>query len=182
MHTGNIEEKHVIGLCNEISPNCNPITIPCRPLLAESINDCFDIVPRHVAQHGGSQVIGWAIWEWPRVLVEAEFHAVWRSTNDELVCLTPRPIAFDTITFLPSTHAQYEGKQVDNIRHALSNDNDITRFIFLAKKKFDLFNRGNRAYLHGDISLSDREMKEFFGIKKEMQTIYKKLVRRYQSK
>jgi hypothetical protein len=114
-------------------------------------------------------------------MVEAEFHSVWRSPEGELVCLTPRPIPFDAITFLPSIHARYEDKQVDNIRQALAKDNDITRFIFLAMQRFNLFNRGNRAYQHGAISLSDRELKEFKSIDKEMQTLHKKLIRRHQA-
>lgn len=179
MRTGIIQDKHVVLLCRAVEPESSPTTIPCRPLHTESINDCFEIVSKHITQYGGSEVIGWAIWEWPSVMVEAEFHSVWRSPEGELICLTPRPIPFDKITFLPSMAARYEGKQVDNVRHALSRDDDITRFIFLARQRFEFLNRGERAYQHGEISLSNREMKEFHRINKEMQTLHKKLNSRY---
>ncbi|WP_157489195.1 zinc chelation protein SecC [Lysobacter sp. Root916] len=178
MRAGIIQDEHVVLLCRDVEPGSSPTTIPCRPLHAENINDCFEIVSKHISQQGGSEVIGWAIWEWPSVMVEAEFHSVWKSPEGELICLAPRPIPFDEITFLPSAAARYEGRQVDNVRHPLSKDNDIVRFIFLAKQRFALFNRGERAYQHGAILLRESEVKELNRIEKEMHALHKRLSRR----
>ncbi|MEZ0470041.1 hypothetical protein [Luteimonas salinilitoris] len=42
------------------------------------VNECFPNVEAKIARAGGRMLCGWQLWEWPHVLVEAEFHAVWR--------------------------------------------------------------------------------------------------------
>lgn len=39
---------------------------------------------------GGEAVYGWCLWLFPGVWVEAEFHTVWRSSDDELIDVTPK--------------------------------------------------------------------------------------------
>jgi hypothetical protein len=60
-----------------------------------------------VARDGGEILYGWAIWEWPRVFIEAEHHAVW-SKGGCLTDVTPQVPPADTILFLPDTERAYD--------------------------------------------------------------------------
>lgn len=74
-------KPYVISFCRSVVSDPKPVYVPLRPLDGAAENACFSILPPPVAQHGGEQVNGWSIWEWPRVFIEAEFHAVWRQPD-----------------------------------------------------------------------------------------------------
>jgi hypothetical protein len=116
--------------------------------------------------HGGKQHLGWAIWEWPKVLIEAEFHCIWESPGGELLDITPKDSPLDKILFLPDPKRKYGGVQVDNIRKALARDKNIERFISLAHERYVELNRIVKPDYYGPIIYSakataiDDEMKE----------------------
>ncbi len=122
---------------------------------------------------------GWAIWEVPGVFIEAEFHAVWRNGAGELIDLTPRAIATERITFLPDPNRKYLGRQVDNVRKALVNDIDVTRYLRGASRTFHIKNAGDLANQHGTIELSTVAYLELRKVEKEMAKLYLRLCRRY---
>ena len=125
----------IAALCNDVAPGQVPVQIPSRPPVGAIENDCFLNVQAHVEQHGGELVIGWALWEYPGVFAEAEFHAVWRDPSaGSLVDLNPRPFPFSVINFLPDPARRYEGRQVDNIRRPLNNNPLVKQFIFQAQR------------------------------------------------
>jgi hypothetical protein len=62
---------------------------------------CADGVLEKISHDGGSIRFGWMIWEWPEVLLTAEFHAVWVSPTGELVDITPKPTGESRILFIP---------------------------------------------------------------------------------
>lgn len=61
---------------------------------------CSDGVTEKIKADGGNIVFGWTIWEWPNVLWTAEFHAVWRSPEGELIDITPKPKRESHILFV----------------------------------------------------------------------------------
>src|SRR5882724_645983 len=83
-----------------ISPNAVPL-------------DCFMNIQQHVAEAGGGIQYGWRIWEWPYILIQAEFHSVWSSPDGDLVDLTPSPGSVSPVLFLPDPSRVYENRQVD---------------------------------------------------------------------
>src|SRR5690554_5478469 len=170
MRRGNYDEEHVKIFCSEICPRQDSIIIECDPQYDAPENECFELVEEKVKEFGGSQQLGWAIWERPGVFIEAEFHAVWKKPDGTFLDLNPRPIQFkiDSILFVPDERLKYEGKQIDNVRKALVKDKDVVRFIFLSEKRFKLLNRGDRAYEYGEISLPPKEIKEYEKIMKEL--------------
>jgi hypothetical protein len=107
-----------------------------------------------VTQGGGSVVYGWQIWETlPGVMMEAEFHAVWKDPNGIMYDVTPH--MFDSIKhilFLPDPNRTYVGKQVDNLRIALLKDKLVEQFIKNAKRRYKALNVGDLAYQHGVIA------------------------------
>lgn len=169
----------VIDFCQQIAPNDEPIRVAHEPLSGQPLLECFSIVPEQVVSQGGKQLTGWAIWETPSVFIEAEFHAVWQKPDGTLQDVTPRPLPFDHILFLPDSRREYAGRQVDNIRQPLVNDRDVVRFLYLAKRRFEIMNKGDLAYQHGEIRLPPRALKEYRNVEKEMLQLHNRLHRRY---
>ena len=74
------------------------------PVIADSYGLygwCADGVLEKLNHDSGSIVFGWTIWEWPQVLLTAEFHAVWESPSYELLDITPKPQGETSIIFIP---------------------------------------------------------------------------------
>jgi hypothetical protein len=90
------------SLCSE-----KPMRLPVEPDLYGLYGWCSDGVLEKVKNDGGGIVFGWTIWEWPRVLLTAEFHAVWSAPNGELADITPKPHGETDIVFVPDrTYSQ----------------------------------------------------------------------------
>jgi hypothetical protein len=115
-------------LCQSINPKAEPYYVDVSPdLAAAAADNCFPNVAAKVARDGGEMVSGWIITEWPRVMVEAQFHANWKSPDGKIIDITPKP--FPRILFLPDESRRFEDKRIDNIRLALSDDNDARQFV-----------------------------------------------------
>ena len=177
--TPTLDEAHVLAFCASVVPDSVAYVVQCLPLLGEPFNECFSIVPKQIAAHGGNQLTGWAIWEVPGIYIEAEFHAVWQRPDGQIVDISPRQIYFPCTAFLPDPKRQYVGRQVDNIRQPLVRDNDLVRFLYLCRRRFEIFNQGDLADQHGAITLTNKAMREFTNLKKEMAQLQRRLDRRY---
>lgn len=120
-----------------------------RPMKGGVRNDCFENVNRYVEENGGQRQLGWAIWEWPSVYVEAEFHAVWRSPTNNYFDVTPNEPPYPWILFVADNRRPYVGAQVDNIRRAITSDSLVSRFIEHAAKVHREKNKGDLKYFVG---------------------------------
>ena len=176
------DAPHVQTFCTEISSADQPLRVICQPQFDQSVNDCFSIVARQVSSHGGSMAIGWAIWEWPGVFIEAEFHAVWASPEAMLVDLNPRTMFVPEILFLSDPARQYEGRSIDNIRKPLVRDNDLIRYLFIFRRQFEILNKGDLAYQYGEISLLPGALKEYQSLQKEGARLERRLQNRYSAR
>jgi hypothetical protein len=136
MHTRAPAEvsKHVRRLAQRIAPSQEPLFVPVAPAQNAKENECFENVTNVASVQGGERVIGWAIWEWPNTLIEAEFHAVWKSPDKCLTDVTPRSDGESRVLFLPDPLRAYTGDYVDNIRLALRDDAVIEDFIALSEE------------------------------------------------
>ncbi|MGE8360434.1 hypothetical protein [Pseudomonas sp.] len=172
-------DSHVINLCCKIVTDAQPLIINSSPLPDAPEKECFQIVAGHIEKNGGEAVYGWAIWEVPGVYIEAEFHSVWRSPEGELRCLTPFPLPFETILFLPDLNRLYLGRQIDNVREPLAKDRDVYRFLYLARRVFEITNAGDLADQHGKIRLPPKAAKEYWKIQSELSKVMPRLDRRY---
>jgi hypothetical protein len=134
-----------LELCREINPNQEAIFIPVVPDSNFPVNECFFNVRSKVEKEGGQLQYGWAIWLWPDVLLEAEFHAVWVSTSGALTDITPKEDGAPRILFLPDDSRQFDFNschQVDNIRKALfPEDPQTAEMITLAEKRYALMQK-----------------------------------------
>jgi hypothetical protein len=93
-------------LCKRVARRSLPVYVVVRPEPNAQINECFSTVARRVQRDGGQQIFGWTIWSTP-VMVEAEFHAVWKSPSDELIDIAPKANGETQILFLPDPSRQY---------------------------------------------------------------------------
>jgi hypothetical protein len=105
----------------------------CRPA------DCFLNVLRKVQREGGHIQYGWSIWEWPKVFVEAEHHAVYEApAGSPWRDITPCERRSAKRLFLPDDTATYdfenEGILRENKRLALSDD-PLIEDLFVASKR-----------------------------------------------
>jgi hypothetical protein len=98
------------------------------------LNECYENVKIKISKDGGNIQYGWQIWEWPGVYIEAEFHAVWVSTTNLLIDITPKDYSVDRILFLPDPIRIYKNNSIDNERRPLRNDRLIRDFLQTAKE------------------------------------------------
>jgi len=155
----------VRSFCKRVTAGSQPLYLDTCPVPGAAIDNCFAVVERQVALRGGERVLGWQIWELPGVMIEAEFHAVWRDPSGTLRDITPKPDGISKILFLPDPGRTYEKRQVNNIRQPLSNTFEVREFIAAADAQFEFMDRGERAHQHGQIALRGRERDEWLALR-----------------
>ncbi len=153
-----LADEHVRLFCNELVPGGVPITF--NPVVAPqtSVNDCVSLVNRAVENDGGERIDGWALWECPRVLIEAEYHCVWRTPEGKLQDLSPLPPGITHRLFILDPNLVYEEKQINNVRRSLGSHPSVQKLIDAYDAYFEVLNRGERACQYGEISIPPDEL------------------------
>jgi SEC-C motif len=144
-----------------MTPSCGPSDKPV---------ECVDNVRRRVAAFSGGEVFGWKIWEWYGVMIEAEFHSVWRSPEGALQDVTPNVLPFNQVLFLPDITLQYLERQIENVRKPLISDPRVREFIKGSSEEFALLNDGERADQY-EISLSQAERRLLASLQEKKQLL-----------
>ena len=173
------DEPETRDLCQKIVPGVNPEWVNSAPFPGAEEKGCFINVERAIEKSGGRAVFGWTIWQVPGVFIEAEFHCVWEKESGSLLNVTPYPNRPDNILFLPDHTRVYTGKQLDNVRQALVNDPDVIRWLYLARRRFEIVNTGDLANQYGHIELPPKLAKEFDKNMAETDRLKTRLQRRY---
>jgi hypothetical protein len=122
----------VMRLCEIILPSAKPAYVPVHTHRDCALNECFLNVRAAVSHAGGTIAFGWVIWIWPRVLIEAEHHAVWELPDGRLVDITPKAHGEQRILFLRDDRAtfDFEGlRRRDNVRLPLSSNPAVRTYI-----------------------------------------------------
>lgn len=145
-------------LVEKVSPGSDAIYLTVQPEADAVIYECFPNVDAKIARDGGRMLCGWQVWEWPHVMVEAEFHAVWASPDEQLVEVTPKPHGETRILFVPDPRRSYQGRAIDNARMPLRDDQMIRHFIRVSELKTAVLNRGERALQYGTVSVPTHEI------------------------
>ena len=94
-------------------------------------------------------LLGWRLWEWPSVLVEAEFHAVWRMKDGNLQDPTPNQWKEPKIRFVHDSNAERpeEYAYPCNILEPLVDDELVVRLVELLRKKNSAESKGDMVAL-----------------------------------
>ena len=164
-------------LCAFLAPGIEPTYVVVRPIEGAPTNECFPLVDATVLRDGGRSMLGWSLWELPGVFVEAEFHAVWASPTGDLIDVTPKNRQVSRILFLPGKDLVYSGRQVNNVRRALSSDACVTKYFATFDAEYELMNRGVRADQHGDVELTESEADEYYSIQTQRVTLLPQVLR-----
>jgi hypothetical protein len=93
-------------------------------------------VARYAAQFGGSTVLGWRIWERPRVNLRAEFYAVWKAPNGEFLDVSPTPES--QTLFLPDPKLVWEGKPIPSRFLPLKHWREIQDYLAALNNRAEL--------------------------------------------
>lgn len=152
-------------LTDSVVLGAEPVYLPVRPEADAIVHECFPNVQAKIARDGGQMLCGWQLWEWPDVLVEAEFHAVWVSPCGELIDITPKPEGETRILFVPDPGRRYEGVAIDNVRMPLSDDLLIRHFIQMSEAIVGVMNRGERATQYGHVSVPVNEIQPLLQVR-----------------
>jgi hypothetical protein len=118
----------VLQLRDLIRPDAEPRYLRIAPEPDCERQRCFENVRRKVDRDGGASVVGWALWIWPHVFIEAEHHVVYRPADGGAWrdVTPPDQPSTKRRLFLPDPSATYRedmgaGRR-DNIRLALCDD------------------------------------------------------------
>jgi hypothetical protein len=136
----------VLEFAKSIVDGGDPVYVDCSPLRDKPQLECFEIVECYASENGGERKLGWSIYIWPEVMIQAEFHAVWCDPFGKLHDISPHELPMKQILFLPDPDASY-GKiqQVNNHRMALNPDPNINRLIKVENLIYTEENRGEFA-------------------------------------
>lgn len=156
--TPNPLHDHVKAFCSSIVSDTVPVLLDNTPTPDARPRECFETVDKQVATHGGEVVYGWAVHEWPGVMIEAEFHAVWRDPQGKLRDISRQDFATGTTLFLIDPTRKFDGRQVNNIRRALRNHPAVHRYIKAANRMYEVMNAGDRAMQVGEIAIPANEI------------------------
>jgi len=149
--------SEVQEFCRKVHADNDPVYLDVHSSEQDIALDCFVNVEKRIAEAGGSIQYGWRIWLWPNTMIEAEFHAVWQTTDNTLIDITPAPKGASRVLFLPDSSREYNGRQINNIRKALYQKPLVEEFIRLWDEHHEILNKGERAYMHGELEFNGKE-------------------------
>lgn len=168
----------IIKFCAKIDPTQTPVFITPKPNSKAILSECFSNVREHVRVLGGSMQLGWIIWETPDIMLEANFHAVWRSPDGQFVDVTPQIDGETKILFLPDSAAMIQKETGDVVgmrRMPLVDDPLVHEFIRLGDLKDTLMVRAQQR-------LTKLDMDGLVEIQKKKIPILEKLALKYRGK
>lgn len=148
-------------LIKRLVPGGSPVYVQATPLPGAPQNECFPIVEGHVEKNGGTAIFGWSLWELPTLFVEAEFHAVWRRENGDLLDIAPKSRPTRSILFLVDPNRSYQGHQLNNVRMPVRPNPIVEEYLNSFDAHYEFMNRGDRAKQHGEIRLGPGEAAEY---------------------
>jgi hypothetical protein len=167
---------HVVQFCADVSPDERPVLARSLPRMGVVANECFANARAHVDRWGGSVVLGWAIWEVRGLMLDAEFHAMWRSKGGALVDVNPRPSHDADVLFLSQPGLTHEGVRRDNIRVPLLDDLAVHAFIDQAARRVAFMERHTVPGKPHEVRCTEAEWAAAFPNEVEINTSFFRLV------
>ncbi len=131
--------KHVRALRDKIASPIEPVFVQVQTRTDARSAECFEATATHVAEFGGSSVVGWQVWELPGILIEGEFHAVWKNPDGVLIDVSRKDDGENQILFIPDPRITYTGEKIDSIRLPIGKNPKIKQLISMKEQFYRLF-------------------------------------------
>lgn len=167
------------ALIDELVPGGSPTYVAIKPTEQSALHQCVPTVEHQVMTFGGRALLGWSLWELPSLYIEAEFHCIWEDPSGSLVDVTPRQPEKQQVLFLQDPNLRYEGRQIDSIRRPIKQSALLLEFLATFQSHFEIMNRGERAFSHGEVVLNGQEAQEFNAIQRHQVECYLELQREF---
>lgn len=112
----------------------SPIFVKVAPPSWAKEKKCVTNVKKMLYDYkkGGTDLQGWIIWEWPKVLIAAEFHDIWKSTQGEIIDITPHKQNVSDILFqidpLRHVNLSLDEPIPISIRQPICDDNEVKKY------------------------------------------------------
>lgn len=113
-----------------------PEFVSVHPSSGSKFSNCYKNVEERVAAEGGEVVYGWMVMEWPSVLLEAQFHAVWQLPDGRLVDVTPTADGEGRVLFLRDRKRRYQDRLIPSRQRALADD--AREYVRLCERRWSL--------------------------------------------
>lgn len=121
--------ERIKDFCHKIVPDTQPIYLPIQPIENSMYGECYQNVENAITIMGGKRVLGWNIWLWTNILIEAEAHAVLEKSDGEYIDVTPQRDNELQVLFLPDNSLHYEGRYIKSIRQPLTDSPLVAEFL-----------------------------------------------------
>lgn len=134
----------IMDLVKQIGCPASPVFVPVKPLKFRwcLLNECFNNVKKHSSRKRGAVIYGWDITGIPAGMIEAEFHAVWKSPKGELIDITPKLYDFKRTLFLEDPAREYRGKTVPSMFQPIfPNDPLCSELVSRAKRRVEIIQK-----------------------------------------
>lgn len=155
----------VLTFARRVVPGVTPTYVPVAPAPHAEVIECFPNVQTMIAQHRGTLEIGWQVWECPTSTSRQSFMGSGFRLMGSGATLPRKPTLSIESLFLPDPGRRYNGRQVDNIREALRDDQVIRHYLAVSAAIYRVCNKGDRAFQHGSVSIPRDEIERLLTAK-----------------
>jgi hypothetical protein len=139
-----INENKMLRLLEKISSKNNPQIVALKVEIYSKPDSCFYNVNEKISKDNGEIIYGWKIYQ-SSLLIEAERHAIWKSPQGELICISPDSTTSQNILFIQEDQGwTYSGEYSDNIRINRTDNPIVDDFILLCETITKLYQTGTR--------------------------------------
>jgi hypothetical protein len=135
------ENEKVLRTISALGIDYKPIYVDIIPDKYAINGDCFLNVLNKVNIENGETIFGWKFVEYS-YMIEAQFHAVWKTPFGNFVDITPGDDPNEKcILFVIDRTRTFEGKRIDNFRFNTTNNLLVDDIIEIEIAKFKLINK-----------------------------------------
>ncbi len=163
--------KEIKKFANQITKKPNLKILTIKPDINSENGECFKNVENYIKSNDGNIQYGWIIWETPNVMLEAEFHAVCKLPNGNLLDITPTNDGEKEILFLSDNSIKYNGEIIDNIRYAILKNNIVFQFIKNSEKMIKEMIKLDDKSTQNDISKIFNEIPDYQEISEQFNNL-----------
>lgn len=134
----------ILMLCYGLDPTTRPGYVEIRPAPGARINRRFHNAQERVRTRGGTIQYGWRVWEWPGILLQADFHAVWAHPIGKYIDVTPCEYGEPRILFHPDSVRQCYDDPPPSVTMSLIDSPTLKQYLDVSEQIAEIKRNGQR--------------------------------------